>query len=326
MVLPITSGDAGKARAFTLIELLVVIAIIGVLIALLLPAVQKVRGAANRSVCTNNLKQIGLALQMYHDNNDKFPPGNTQYLPPHWLDIHSDLSWMGRILPYLEQDALYAQVEVAFAQQVRRYGHGNAQGVEHQAVYATVLSVYKCPSDDRQYRASREPPVGPVAFTGYLGVSGTNLRANDGVLYWNSQVRSAEVTDGLSNTLIVGERPPNYNLYFGWWYNGAGQWDLSFGNAWSHDTGSCDVILGTAELNLKANPDAPALRACPDGPYAFSPGTIHNPCDQFHFWSLHPGGSNFLLADGSVHFFQYGSGAVLNQMGTRAGGEAVEVP
>jgi prepilin-type N-terminal cleavage/methylation domain-containing protein/prepilin-type processing-associated H-X9-DG protein len=320
-------GGGGRGpRAFTLLELLVVIAIIGVVLALLLPAVQKVRDAANRTVCTNNLKQIGLALQLYHDTHGKLPPGQTQYLPPGWTDRYDSLSWMGRVLPYLEQGALYAQVEDAFARQVQLYGHGNAQGVDHQAIYGTVLAVYKCPSDSRQYQASRQPPLGPVAFTGYLGVSGTNLRANDGVLYWNSAVRAADVTDGLSNTLAAGERPPNYNLYFGWWYNGAGQWDRSFGTAWVHNSGSCDGILGMAELNLKANPSSTALRACPDGPYAFGPGTIHDPCDQFHFWSLHSGGSNFLMADGSVRFFNYGSASVLTQLATRAGGEAVGVP
>ena len=143
-----------RADGFTLIELLVVIAIIGVLIALLLPAVQKVRDAANRMVCTNNLKQIGLALQMYHDNNDKFPPGISEALPPANPDSHQYLSWMGRILPYIEQDALAAQMEAAFAQQgINR----DAQAGPHAPIYRKVLSVYKCPSDDRQYQASNNP-------------------------------------------------------------------------------------------------------------------------------------------------------------------------
>ena len=311
-------------RGFTLIELLVVIAIIGALIALLLPAVQKVRDAANRTVCTNNLKQIGLAMHMFHDNNRKFPPGFAQGIPPAPADRYEEMSWLGRILSYIEQDALNAQMEAAFAQQgPNRF----AQGTPHQPIYRMVISTYKCPGDDRQYLATTNHVIGPVAFTGYLGVNGTNLRANDGVLYWNSEVRREDITDGLSNTLLAGERPPNYNLVFGWWYNGTGQWDFSFHTSPPHWTGSCAVVLGLAEINIKGNADSsPELLLCPTGPYTFGPGSIHNPCDQFHFWSLHGGGSNFLLCDGSVHFFGYGSGSVLTAMATRAGGEPVEVP
>src|ERR1700736_5876468 len=196
VLLPLGSARLGHGRpAFTLIELLVVIAIIGVLIALLLPAVQRVRDAANRTVCTNNLKQIGLALQMFHDTNGKFPPGYAQSLPPAVPDRYQFLSWMGRILPYIEQDALNAQMEAAFASQ----GSGrDAQGAAHAAIYSKVLSVYKCPSDDRQYQASNNPVVGLIAYTGYQGISGTDLRANDGVLFWNSAVRLADITDGTS--------------------------------------------------------------------------------------------------------------------------------
>jgi prepilin-type N-terminal cleavage/methylation domain-containing protein/prepilin-type processing-associated H-X9-DG protein len=312
-------------HAFTLIELLVVIAIIGALIALLLPAVQRVRDIANRTVCTNNLKQIGLALQMFHDNVGKLPPGFAQTIPPDLPDLYQEMSWMGRILPYIEQDALSRQMEAAFAQQgpfARR-----AQGVEHRAVYSTIIPTYKCPSDTRQYTATANPLIGPVAFTGYLGTNGTDLRANDGVLFWNSTVRRSDITDGLSNTLMVGERPPNYNMVFGWWYNGTGQWDFSFHTSPPHWTGSCAVVLGLAEINIKGNADSsPELLLCPMGPYAFEPGSIHNPCDQFHFWSLHMGGSNFLLCDGSVHFFNYGATPILVQMATRAGGEPVGSP
>ncbi len=322
VIVPGPSPVGRRSPAFTLIELLVVIAIIGILIALLLPAVQKVRDAANRTFCMNNLKQIGLALMMYHDRNETFPPGYTEAVFPAPPDPHQYLSWMGRILPYIEQDVLAGQMEAAFT---RQGFNRDAQGAAHAAVYRTVLSVYKCPSDDRQYQASNNPSVGLIAYTGYQGVSGTDLRANDGVLYYNSAVRLKDITDGTSSTLVVGERPPNYDLIFGWWYNGAGQWDYSFPVV--HNTGSCDVILGMAEINLKTNGQyTPELLRCKKGPYAFSAGTIHEPCDQFHYWSLHAGGSNFLLADGSVHFFAYDAASVLTQMATRAGGEPVQVP
>jgi prepilin-type N-terminal cleavage/methylation domain-containing protein/prepilin-type processing-associated H-X9-DG protein len=320
----LSATAARSSRAFTLIELLVVIAIIGVLIALLLPAVQKVRDAANRSICTNNLKQIGLALQMFHDNNDKLPAGFAQAIPPAPPDPYQEMSWMGRILAYIEQDALNRMMEAAFAQQ----GFSrNAQAVIHEPIYSTIISTYKCPSDDREYLARPEDGLPKVAFTAYLGVNGTNLRANDGVLYWNSQVRLKEITDGLSNTLMAGERPPNYNLVFGWWYNGTGQWDFSYGTNPPHWTGSSAVVLGLAEINVKGNANSsPELLRCATGPYYFSPGSIQEPCDQFHFWSLHNGGSNFLLCDGSVHFYAHAAAPILVQMATRASGEPVEVP
>jgi prepilin-type N-terminal cleavage/methylation domain-containing protein/prepilin-type processing-associated H-X9-DG protein len=306
-----------RPRAVTLIELLVVIAIIGVLIALLLPAVQRVRDNANRTVCTNNLKQIGLALQMFHDTNGKFPPGYTQTMTPP-LERYQFLSWMGRILAYIDQGPLNTQMEAAFDQINSAFPH---------AIAAQIIPTYKCPSDERQYHVSPGEHFGPQALTGYLGVNGTNLRANDGILFWNSHVRLGDITDGLSNTLMVGERPPNYNLIFGWWYHGTGQWDFSFHTDPPHYTASAAQNLGLAEINVKGNADSsPELLLCPNGPYAFGPGTIHNPCDQFHFWSLHLGGSNFLLADGSVHFFNYASAPVLTAMATRAGSEPVEAP
>ena len=320
---------ARSAPAFTLIELLVVIAIIGVLIALLLPAVQKVRDAANRTVCTNNLKQIGLALHMVHDTDGKFPPAYHQTFArpfvPYAADLHEGMSWMGHLLPFIEQTALAQKVEAAFASQgtAGRY----AQGAPHREIYGTVIPTFKCPSDTRQYVTFHQLLLGQVALTGYLGVNGTNLRTEDGVLYWNSAVRLADITNGLSSTLLAGERPPNYNLDFGWWYNGTGQWDNSLNPTQMHHSGSCAVTLGLAEINIKGNGgSSPALLHCPDGPYAFGPGSIDNACDQFHFWSLHAGGSNFLLCDGSVHFYGYAAAPVLTAMATRAGGESVEVP
>jgi prepilin-type processing-associated H-X9-DG protein len=91
------------------------------------------------------------------------------------------------------------------------------------------------------------------------------------------------------------------------------------------NTGSADVTLGAAELNLRSV-GIPQLNDCPTGPYSFTPGTIMNPCDQFHFWSLHSGGNNFLFADGRVHFLTYGAAPLLPPLATRAGGEAAPLP
>jgi prepilin-type N-terminal cleavage/methylation domain-containing protein/prepilin-type processing-associated H-X9-DG protein len=309
-----------RRRGFTLIELLVVIAIIAILIGLLLPAVQKVRAAADRTNCVNNMKQIGLALHNYNDQYGVLPQGITERLP-NYDDPRQWLSWMGRILPWIEQSPLYQNMEQAYQSQ-GPYAPNPFVNPPHAGL-STVLTILRCPSDARQYQATLAEGYN-VAFTGYLAVNGRNLRTFDGCIYWNSKVKLVDISDGTSNTLLVGERPPSWDLVFGWWYCGAGQWDFSFNPL--HNSGSCDVTLGGAEINIQTS-GIPQQDACPQGPYAFGEGTILNPCDQFHFWSLHSGGANFLFADGSVHFVNYSVGQpIITGMSTRAGGEAVPQP
>ena len=128
--------------------------------------------------------------------------------------------------------------------------------------------------------------------------------------------RLAEITDGTSNTLLVGERPPGHSLDFGWAFAASGQ----------DGEGTLDSTLGVNEVNLHTS-GIPEIDACPSGPYFFSPGRIDNPCDQFHYYSLHSGGANFLFADGSVHFLSYGvSNDVMRAMATMYGGEVVDLP
>jgi prepilin-type N-terminal cleavage/methylation domain-containing protein/prepilin-type processing-associated H-X9-DG protein len=300
-----------RRAGFTLIELLVVIAIIGILIALLLPAVQKVRDAANRTRCANNLKQIATACHNYHDTYGSLPPGTDSHSPiDNPPDYHYYWSWLAFILPYVEQQNLYNQAD-NFARTVtyRPYGEG---GFPANPGQYTPIPTYQCPADSRVLGASYvedkdNDSTNDVAFTSYLGSSGTNLNTHDGILYLNSNIAFKDITDGLSNTSLAGERPPSSDLIYGWWFDGPGQ----------NNSGSGDVVLGILELNREGG-------SCPRGPYSYKAGDLNNNCDQFHFWSLHAGGANFLFADASVHFVPYTAANILPAMATRAAGEAVE--
>jgi prepilin-type N-terminal cleavage/methylation domain-containing protein/prepilin-type processing-associated H-X9-DG protein len=315
--------------AFTLIELLVVIAIIAVLIGLLLPAIQKVREAANRTQCANNMHQIGLALHNYHDANGSFPAGlNTGPLigpfpsPP--ARLYWYWSWMAQLLPYCEQDNLYRQADT-WQQRGGWYKWpwgtfwDNWQTAPQNPALGTPVKVWQCVADSRTLVATDVDGF-RIAFTTYLGVSGTNLRTYDGVLYANSKNHFGDITDGTSNTVIVGERPPSRDLEFGWWFAGAGQYDPVQGDQF----GSCDVVLGVREINSQSN--GFEADRCPPGPYSFSQGQLSDPCSQFHFWSLHSGGANFLYADASVHFLPYSAANILPALATRRGGEVVNLP
>jgi len=274
--------------AFTLIELLVVIAIIAILIALLVPAVQKVREAAARLACSNNLKQIGLAVHGYHDQNKRFPqnanPNSYGY------DINGrSWSWLSAILPFVEQSALYNQG-----------GLGQAIGSQPTfasvlTVYGTQVPVYLCPSDSssQQARTDRANTGGyACGSTNYRGVSGSNwawgsytnngpsgnnngLDAGDGI-FWRAdstrRINLLSITDGTSNTLMVGEDIPEINQHCGW------------PNA-NYANGTCSIPLN-------------------NGLVAGQPG-YNNPGDWpnvYSFRSRHTGGANFALADGSTRF------------------------
>jgi prepilin-type N-terminal cleavage/methylation domain-containing protein/prepilin-type processing-associated H-X9-DG protein len=302
-----------RRPAFTLIELLVVIAIIGILIALLLPAVQKVRAAALRTKCQNNLKQIGLALHGYHDVNGSFPAG----LTTEWNHYYF-WSWLARSLKFIEGDNLYKVADQwagsqgdnpspAYPDNVWSPWGGwnhNPPDPAPNPAFGQVVQTYSCPADDRVLVAEQVPINGKnggggywpaVGFTSYLGVCGMDLEQR-GIFYKKSQVRIAMVSDGLSNTFFVGERPPSVDLEYGWWFAGAG---VAGGG-----TGVGDVILGSWNLEYP-----PAISGCkhtdPKTLVGFRPGDVTNPCDQCHFWSLHPGGGNWLLGDGSVRFVSY---------------------
>jgi prepilin-type processing-associated H-X9-DG protein/prepilin-type N-terminal cleavage/methylation domain-containing protein len=289
----------GRRTAFTLIELLAVIAIIGVLVALTLAAVQRARAAADRLQCINNLRQVGIALQNYHGAYSVLPPG-------HAKDDGTDpcplLGWQGRILPLIERDNEWKDVPVAY--RLDAVAFHNPPHVN----LSRVVSTYTCPADGRT-RTAAEVRGLRVAFTSFVGVAGKDQVDRSGVLFNGSKIRLADVMDGTSNTVMVGERPPSADLWYGWWYAGEGQ----------ASDGSADMILGSNE-RIVAFGDFPD---CAAGRAVYGPGRVGNQCDALHFWSLHSGGANFLFCDGSVRFLGYSAARVLPALATRAGGEAV---
>ncbi|MBX9624548.1 MAG: DUF1559 domain-containing protein [Gemmataceae bacterium] len=285
-------------------ELLVVVGISATLIGLPLPAVQKARAAAARAQCQNNLKQVGTALHAYHYAAECLPPGLSVSATG---DRYTYLGWSARVLPWIEQDALWRSVQAAFAADPDPkafYGHP-----PHAELLGTPVKLFACPADPRLPGPNIVESSVKAAHTSYLGVWGTNQAKPDGALFLDSKVRLIDIHDGTSNTLLVGERPPSSDLRLGWWYRGWGQ----------NKNGSAEMLLGVREDNT-------SVPACPPGPHRFGPGRLDKKCDAFHFWSLHPGGANFLFADGSVRFLAYSADAVLPALATRSGGEVAELP
>lgn len=289
-----------SARGFTLIELLVVIVIIGVLIGILIPAVQSVREAARRTDCSNRVRQIGLAFFNFESARGELPSGLASSHP------YRLMTWMVQILPHLDRQG-------EFNRALADYEHFPSPFSGH-LLFQTPINSYACPSDPTSGKAHFTHEGRLVGNTNYLGVTGINYRTANGVMYLDSRTRLRDVTDGLSNTLMVGERPPSPDFWYGWWYTGVGQ----------ANTGSADSHLGVRELNALPGDSGEVvtyLEDCPLGPYHFERGHGEQ-CDTLHFWSHHPGGAHFALCDGSVQFYSYQINDIITRLATRNGTES----
>ncbi|PHS03224.1 MAG: prepilin-type cleavage/methylation domain-containing protein [Blastopirellula sp.] len=296
-----------QRKGFTLVELLVVIAIIGILIALLLPAVQMAREAARRMSCTNNLKQLGLALHNYHDTFGTFPSGylaNNVSTNDGWqAEDGSGFAWGSLVLPFIEESALHDSLNF----------EGDSRDPANLALAHNHVSGFRCPSDagDDHFEidiSGTEYELDVANYVGIYGYGNVSMRPGNpmgkGIFYRNSSTRMRDIIDGTSNTICVGERAQTHDFVSGMdqveshstWYAAvpgvsrpAGMMSGGMGGMGGMMEGPGSLVLG--HVGQPAMMSMPAMH--------------HTPSTTNHivnFSSFHPGGINFVAVDGSVHF------------------------
>jgi prepilin-type processing-associated H-X9-DG protein len=296
-----------RRRGVTVVEVLVVIGILGVLVGLLLPAVQQARGSADRAACADRLRQAAVALHNFHAAHGRFPPVLRPTIPdqPTAGDPNELVSWAALILPHIDQEALWRQTAVACALTAETYKNPPHVG------YSTVLTIYQCPADGRLSQPVQGKIGSPAALGSWVGVAGSGRKP--GVLPGGEGVRLTAVTDGATQTIMVGERPPPDTRESGRWYSSIYRYEPFRGPG--------------SEMHVP-EPPSPTLdeRCAVARVPVFGPGRPDNPCDMYHFWSLHAGGANFAFADGSVRFLPYSARDIMPALATRSGGETVVLP
>jgi prepilin-type N-terminal cleavage/methylation domain-containing protein/prepilin-type processing-associated H-X9-DG protein len=270
-----TTNTPQSKKAFTLIELLVVIAIIAVLIGLLLPAIQKVREAANRTQCLNNLKQIGLAMHDFHSSYGLFPPGEAS---PTSAAAIGNYTWSAFILPYIEQDNIYNQLQPSLHPTVAGTCPPSTGNNPLTPLVVTPIKVFICPTD-----------TGPVINAMLGGYAKNNYPVTKALCFLNTTTRITDVTDGTSNTLMCGERhsPPGGKPFL----LEGGVWachSLNTNNTYSFDAVPMDQSLPAAAINA-------AGICCISGN---DPNDIRGAAGSLHTG----GGAQFVFCDGHCRF------------------------
>jgi len=335
------SSCRSNRRGFTLIELLVVIAIIAILIGLLLPAVQKVRDAAARMSCSNNLKQLGIALHSFHDQNNRMAPGGAADQIPFGTNGNNGgawgSSWKVYILPHIEQGPLFQQWQFTG-------GSGWQNANNYNLVHKLTIKTYRCPASPMPdfHLTSCTQGTSQQMFTSYVGVAGTVLDTpqsilseccsgsnngivgGSGILCMNCTTKMAAISDGTSNTILVGEQSDfmrdnsNQPISVGYgpitsqgphgWIMGAGQ--INEGGAYSARAFNTTTVRWM--INQRGLGNTPTN------------GTGENAGSNVPFTSIHTGGANMLMGDGSVRFMRDSTALLILQgMASKDRGETV---
>jgi prepilin-type N-terminal cleavage/methylation domain-containing protein/prepilin-type processing-associated H-X9-DG protein len=314
-------------RAFTLIELLVVIAIIAVLIALLLPAVQSAREAARRMQCVNNLKQIGLAQHNYHSQTNCFPPGYLSLMDPVTFDNDGPgWGWLARSLSQMEQAPLFNSINFVLG----------VEFPDNQTSRLTTIASFFCPSDawrqdiftvvDSTTTGTMPgAPICNVASSNYVGSVGSGdpsslypwiIDADDGppgrdngngIYFRNHVITIAQILDGTSQTFLAGERSQNLSRA-----------------SWTGAVTNAAVPLVALQAEAGLDPEGGGALVLSHTGEGHGPNAPSGLAHGDQYWSLHPGGANFVFCDGSVRVIKELVGfSIFQALATRAGGEVL---